>query len=208
MAVGDVWSLRIICYGSNQLGEMVLHANSTSSTGTGATPQQIADTVSAQWAALLKPWMSPTYSYRGVTAQRISPPASRTNPINSTSGQGAGSAAAGDLPAQLSGLLTLKSALVGRRGQGRAYVPFPATAMFTGTGALVSAAGLTQLNAMVTALQAAFTPGAGGNTDTLTYCVNSKKYGQAGSIIQALSHNVFATQRRRGAFGKVNAQPF
>jgi hypothetical protein len=208
MAVNDVWQFNIQNYGRTQLGEMVVHAITTAEVGTGATVQQVADGVSAAWAPLIKPWMSPTFSYRGVTARKVFPIASKTNPINSVSGQGAGTAAAGDLPGQMSGLITLRSALVGRRGQGRVYVPFPATAMLQPTTGGVIAAGTTILTSIAALLNAGVTFGTGGNTTTIAYAVYSRKFGAAGTLVQVFPSANFATQRRRGAFGKVNAMPF
>lgn len=208
MAVNDIWSFKITCFGMSQLGEIVLHALETTTLGTGGTVQQGSDSVSTAFATVIKAWMSPTFSYRGVIGQRIFPLANKSNPINSVAGQGAGAAAAGDLPTQLAGLLTFRSNLVGRRGLGRGYVPFPATAQFTGTGAILSAAGLTALGNIATVLLAPLTFGTGGNTSTIVFGVYSKKFGQIGTIIQVPTHASFATQRRRGAFGKVNAQPF
>jgi hypothetical protein len=206
MAVNDSWEFRVISYGENQLGEFVLHAIEGVSLGLGATKQQIVDAVAGTWSSIMIPWLPTTFSYRGATGAVYSPPGNVTNPLVSTIGQGSGTGT-GVAPKQLAGLLALKSALVGRRGQGRVYLPFPSASMVSAAG-VPSTAAATLLTVAKGLMEGPIGAGSSGNTTALFYSVRSRKFASSGVVVQATPRLQFATQRRRGFFGKVNAMPF
>jgi hypothetical protein len=205
-AVGTIYRVQPTTYGQGQVGYNELHAQVTANVGTGATDAQIAAVASAAWAAIYVPWLYSTFSYRGTVVQQISP--ARMNAVTSIAGQAAGTGTGGALPTQLAGLVSMTSTIPGRKGHGRMYVSFPADNMMVVLTGVLSAAGQTLLTNAQSVLNTPWTAGGGGNTTTLSYGVYSKKLPGFGTLLSTVNSTVFATQRRRGAFGKVNNEPF
>lgn len=205
-AVGDVYLIQPACYYNSQVGYLSLHAHCVSITGAGVSDGFLAQTVDAAWSPKIIPWLPTTGNYIGTRVARVTP--TKGNPVVSITSAAAGTGSGGPAPSQLAGLITLNSALVGRRGRGRAYIPFPALSMISVTTGGVSAAGITLLAALATYLQSTFTATSGGDANSFNFAVRSSKFGVAGDVVTAVSHSMFATQRRRGAYGKINARPF
>jgi len=126
---------------------------------------------------------------------------------------GACTGGAGQLPNQVAGLIRWQSAVGGNRGKGRDYMPFPYTAACDPTG-LLNAAYAADLQTFATALGAGFgcpNVGIGGGTITVRpvtrYTVGTTPP-LAFSMLSSSVAEGFATQRRRGYFGKPNSNPF
>ena len=126
---------------------------------------------------------------------------------------GACTGGTGHLPTQNAGLLGFLSSIGGSQGRGRMYVPFPFTSAVTATG-LLSAGYQTKLRD----LGNAFTPGfivpnvgVGGGTLTVRPCTKFT-VGTTPPLAFAMTGitigDGFATQKRRGFFGKPNNNPF
>jgi len=128
-----------------------------------------------------------------------------------TSPNGAGTGGAGNLPTQVSGLISWQSVVGGRQGKGRSYVPFPWTAALGATGvpivayqtALADYAGVMQPGFIVPNV------GSGGGTLNLKLCTHYT----VGIPTRPFPFDTFsvppafATQRRRGFFGRQNRAP-
>lgn len=119
---------------------------------------------------------------------------------------------AGQLPTQNAALIRFSSSVGGSRGHGRMYVPFPPTAALAATGLLAAT-----YKTAVKALADAFPPGwvvpnagLGGGTLTVKPCttytlpVTLLAFALSGAAVS----DGFATQRRRGFFGKPNTENF
>ncbi len=138
----------------------------------------------------------------------ILPPQVEKNPI----GSGPGTGGAGYIPTQNSGLIQWHSGLGGKRGRGRSYMPFPATLDTSPTG-------LTSTDYRLRMSQVAdifvtpfnlFNVGAGGGTMDVGPCT-SYTLPPSGVPYRLNSYTIangFATQRRRGYFGRPNFPGF
>lgn len=125
---------------------------------------------------------------------------------------GACSGGAGELPTQNAALIRFSSSLGGSRGHGRMYLPFPYTTALAATGLLgVTYKGFVQT--LADAIVTGFTvpnAGTGGGTLTVRPCtvytlpVTGLALAMDGSSVA----DGFATQRRRGFFGKPNTSSF
>lgn len=202
----EIYAARIVCVLSPQIGVNVLHAICTAKAGTGATDAQIAASIDTLVAANYKALIQNNATYRGVGARRIFP----TLGLESTSvaSTGVGTAGANGLPLQVSGLLHIATLNATRKGRGRIYIPFPSTAAAAANGTM-AAAYTVLLNALGATLSAGFSSGGGGNTNTFNWCL----WHRASNTYDAWSANAqgttkFATQRRRGDYGRQNAVPF
>lgn len=120
---------------------------------------------------------------------------------------------AGYLPTQTSGLIQFKSVLGGSQGRGRMYVPFPPLDACTVLG-VCEATYLGDLDALAGIFTNGYNvPNTGGAGGTLWVypCTTYRRPDPVALPVQIDQYFVslgFATQRRRGYFGKPNSNPF
>lgn len=205
MAVGDIWTVRIVTFNVDQLGINVLHYKTIAEAGVGATAQDVAGAVSGATHAAYKALMGNAATFRGVGARKIFP--IPTLEAVTVANLGAGTAGAFMGPAQTSGLISQRSAVPGRRGRGRTYVPFPAQADI-GTAGKPIPAYTTRLGTLATAMLGPIVAGVGGNTSTISLTIFHKATSTSDNVNSQIPATEFATQRRRGGMGRKNVVPF
>jgi len=151
--------------------------------------------------------LSSDADYYGAQLYKRTPvgPAPRPDHINVSGGPG--TYAAGLLPTQTCGLISLYTALLGRSGQGRMYVPFPSSTAVTATGG-VAAGYLTVLNTMAGFYMNNLTILSAGATGLFRPCLYTPGGPAPRFIYSAIERTGWATQRKRGAYGKLNNLPF
>lgn len=206
--VGNVYESLTVCTASDQASVLVMHWLCNTKIGTGATDAQIATQLDAVFFPVMKPLISTLTTYRGVGVRKRFP-----LPLGSLSSTianlAAGTGSASLLPRQVSGIITARTALAGKSYRGRLYIPFPGTGDLDGTIlAKPIASYQTRLNALGAALLPGFTAGVGGNTNSFAPVIFSKKLSASTPITQFLGQLLWATQRRRGGFGRPNPPPF
>lgn len=209
MILNDIVQCRIVTYttaGSNQIGVNVRHYKCTAVSGTGPTPAQVASALNLLVATHYKTMMSVSAAYRGVGAAIIWPLSSQTIEYADVSSAGAGTVAGDMLPSQISGLISLYNGSPGRHGRGRTYVPFPSEASSDASG-LPSSTYQAGLGNIATDLTSNIIV-AGGNGGTLTPISWWRSAHTGIPWVTTISRNRWATQRRRGAFGRANVLPF
>lgn len=222
MPVGDVYRVRAYCYDNTltQVGINTWYLAVTAQVGTGALQAQIATSVDAAIAASYKACLSVNALYRGVTVQLIytggaaviPPPIDSPTVVNA----GAGTVAGNTLPAQVSGLISWQTSSAGRGYRGRVYIPFPGASAANAQGQMV-AAYQASLGALAAAIFAAVSAGVGGNTSTLHLALQHDltpaaprppRHLYSYPLVTNFSEPLaFATQRRRGQFGRINILP-
>jgi len=203
--VSSVVEYRVFTQFQNQGGVNVRHLFVASLQGSGATLQQIADKLSTDLAPLYKPMMSNTSTYRGV-GTRVIWPAPASSEALSGSASGAGTVLPQALGNQVCGLLSLRTNVGGRKGRGRMYIPFPGTP--DSLDALTPAAGyLAKLANLGTYVIAPITFGAAPNTLACTPCLFNRKTFTVTFLSNFRTPAKWATQRRRGGFGRPNESP-
>jgi len=205
MEVADIVQVRIYCTMGNQTAVNVRHYAVTAKAGVGATPLEFAAQISAAVAGPYKGLMSSLADFHGVDAQVVWPiPGLAEGTIANA---GPGTITGDPLPFQTCGLIALRTATPTRHGRGRVYIPFPAETDNSNTG-VPSAGYVTALDLIGTQLFLPRTPGTGGNTNTLTPVIYNRVAHTALGVTQWISRLYWATQRRRGNFGRPNAPPF
>lgn len=204
--IGDIWTIRPCLFDGTQLSLNVLYYQVTAQAGLGATAQQIADDADASFAASIKAAAADTATYLGCLAQRVLP-----LPVGvvgkGTTNTGAGTGGAICMPRQVAGLISKNTAQGGRRGRGHAYIGFVPVAAVQGDGA-PTAAYLLLLADIATIISTPLSSGGGGNTSVLTPGIYSKKFTGFFPYTLVGRETAFATQRRRGAYGRPNISPF
>lgn len=209
MPVGDIMRIRAVTYANDQVAVNVRHFRVSAVTGTQATPLQIATAFDGALAPAYKNMMSVNANYRGVGCQKIFPlpPALESTVVANA---GAGLVAGNLLSRQTAGIMTIKTASAGRKYRGRIYYPFPSVgssdangiptnAYLALIGAIAIAWGLVGVNTTVA--------GVGGNT-TLVPIIWHRATNTYDDVTSSASSQKWATQRRRGSFGRVNVLSF
>lgn len=204
MALNEVWETKAYCFAIDQVGINIRHWRVTLSVG---NPDDITmvPLFSAAIAPLYKPLMGAAASYYGASLRRIRP--SVANPVNSQSGAGAGTGALELLPRQVSGIITLRTIATGRKGRGRVYVPFPSEGLNDAPGA-PSAAYVTALGTLAAYYSNAHSYTSGGMTVELTPVIYHRLTQTFDDVNGFRANARWATQRRRGAYGRQNQVPF
>jgi hypothetical protein len=114
-----------------------------------------------------------------------------------------GSTANPALPTQVSGIISLRGDIASRHGRGRVYVPFPAVTDHDAT-LRPTAVYLGHLNALAAGMFSTVTFTSGVNTATVQIGIFDRRAGTLTTISSVHAKQVWATQRRRGDYGRKN----
>lgn len=206
LALNDVCRLRIACYSANQQGINVTHWKVTSVTGASQTDAQVAAAFDSTLAPRYKAAISAEARYRGVSFQRILPiPA--TFPQTVTTNDGVGSVAGHMMSTQTSGILSSQTEFAGAKYRGRVYIPFPSEGS-NDTDGLPNAAYVTLIEDIGDELFTTIVVSVGGDSVTLTPVIYHRATGTTTKVDNFIARQKWATQRRRGSYGKTNPTPF
>jgi len=200
---GDVLRVRYVSFSVDQVAINTLHYTVISTTGAGATLQEIASAFMADVNVAYKGTQTPNSTFRGTGVRNMTPP--RTLEFTSIAGTGVGTVAANELPRQVTALFNFRTFLAGKKERGRIYLPFVPATFADGAGNSTAAA-TTAYTALLTAmLISRNVVGAGGNT-LLNQCIRHADGTM--SVVQTHTYTGrFATQRRRGNYGRLNIIP-
>jgi len=183
-------------------------------TGSAATDQEVADLLEALLAPLYKPIINNRATWPGLQVQVLKGSIWSAE-VQSVVHAGAGTGGADALPRQTAGLIGWRTPLGGRQYRGRMYLPFPATAHDTGDG-VPTAAYVTAATTLTSNWLTDNFFGSGGNSVQILPII---KHGPTKGtppvppvspwtlITTGITNNKWATQRRRGAYGRVNNSP-
>lgn len=205
--INDILEVRHYCVEGPQTAINVLHARVTALGGGGLTQQQIAASAGIAIGNFYRACLNNTAVYYGVGVQKVAP-LPRLASEYSSGGSGGGTGGADPLPYQVCGFIKKFTILAGRHGLGRMYVAFPprqaqAAAIENPTPAYQ--ANVAVLSTFVTG---SITYTVGGASTSLDYGLYDVKNKVFTSTIGAVMIPKWATQRRRGDYGRVNAPPF
>lgn len=219
MAIGDIWRIKALCYDTTllqiQLNNMYFVV--VSDTGAGPPALNVAQAFDVVVAPLYKALMSANSKYRGVQAQFIGqPPLLPQIPVDTHANDGPGvGAGANTVPAQVSGVVSWKTALAGKHYRGRIYPGFLDTG-FVDTWGEITNAGVAALqalgNAWATNRSVTYGPSI-ANLQLVVQGVFRDAMGIVTSVayqrvVSALARNRLGTQRRRGQYGRNNPLPW
>lgn len=179
-------------------------------TGPGPLAEQdVANALADQYGPLYQPLLWNSAEYRGVLLTRQSGALPMTIPtIGQPTAAISGTGGTTAMSKQTAGLIALKTANQGRKNRGRQYVPFPATAANTGAGVptLLYLADLVALGVEMRTIRVYSNPAL---TETVELIPIIWKKGSItwSVIIDMAAKRAWATQRKRGDFGRLNASP-
>jgi len=204
--VDQYLEIKVYTHLDGQLGINVHFGKIVELGGEGMADTALVNAISTWLAPVIKPLISSEALYCGVSVRQWQPTAPRWATLWSKTAQGVGTAGATPCPKQATGIFTKNTSLAGQAYRGRCYVPFPATTSVEPEGN-PTAAYLTALGNYCARVDGA------ENVDVdfgLVIAFGLFRWRQASSWIrttQCLPRDRFATQRRRGDYGRVNAIP-
>lgn len=208
LAVGQVLEVTVGCTCNDQFGLNVSHWQVAAVTAPPPNDGDTAAAFDATFAPLYKPAMTAAAFYFGVRAQIILP-APRKVAVVAALLTGAGTDLSGPLPEQVSGLISLRTNTAGRGGRGRLYPPFPAIDAVDDPNAKPTGAYTALLQAIANVHQTPFLVTAGAANATLVPVLLKRSTGATTPVTGAFATGLWATQRRRGNYGKTNVgNPF
>ncbi len=212
---GDLIRVRIWFKSGDQAAVNTIYYVCATSSGNPTTDLNVAQAMDQFFAAPYKLLIADTAEYRGVQASLVRVPPRATQQAFANAGVGTGGAIG--MPRQVSGLVKFNTVDAGRAFRGRLYIPFPAVAAAAADGQPSSAylVNLAQLTAQFQS-QNFFdndptTPT--GSINVVQVVKHSVPKGGTppppapSPIISWAPAEVFATQRRRGSFGRPNVSP-
>lgn len=208
--VGDVVVTQIVC--SQPSEQQVAITNRfwevTALAGTGDVSfNDIAGAMEALVATNLLVLLQNDARYEGVRVRRVYPP-NNDQWAASTALADNGSAGATGLASQTCGLIQFKGPFLGKHAEGRMYIPFPSTSSNQGTGVPTSTY---QANAATFAAPLVVPhtiSGSGSRTAALSPGLWDRVNSRLTQITQTTPSTSWATQRRRGMYGRTNKLPF
>lgn len=175
--------------------------------GTGISSEDVLAFLDSAFNNLLKNCMSFMATYYGSQLYYQTPVGARPRPSSTTANTGIGSDVGELLPTQTCGLISLYTDTLGKTGQGRMYVPFPAQDSIDASGG-PNALYLVDLEDLGAELISNKVVIAGAVTGTFAPVLYIPGGVPPKPIIKYIRRDAFATQRKRGAFGRLNANPF
>jgi len=159
------------------------------------------------FATPMKNCMTNSATYYGSQLYYQTPVGPRPRPSSTIVNQGIGNDAGDPLPTQTCGLISIYTDTLGKSGQGRVYVPFPAQDSIDSNGS-PDALYLGDLDDLGLALTTPLAVPSGAISAVFVPVMYVPGGAPPKPIIKYLVRDAFATQRRRGAFGRLNANPF
>lgn len=204
--VGDIYEVRFVCELPPQISVNVWHMRVSAVTGAGANDQAIADSIDTRMSMAFKGLLSDDAVYRGVGSKKISPAPLGVEFVGNL-GAGAGTNIGVPLPKQITGLITKRTLFPGGQGRGRMYVPFPNEENSEAPG-VPTVAYRNLMATLANLFVGNQTAGPIGNQVTFVYGVYSRVSSTFSDITGGIVRAKWATQRRRGDYGRSNVAPF
>jgi len=207
MIVDNKVETKTFCAAGDQVGINVRNWVCTDIVGdTSFDDQILVDELSKRVALLHKPFMPSVASYLGMYLATINVPGIPSGVVTSHLGTGAGTASGDLLPRQASALLHFETVLAGRHGRGRMYIPFGTEDFNTSAGELITI-GLAVADALRLFYGTPQTVSNAGVHCQLWPAVRDRATNVLTLIFESRTEKRWATQRRRGQFGRQNPIP-
>lgn len=206
---GNVISFRNWFTQAEQAAVCTTHWLCVSTSGTPTTLQQICDAWDTAVQALWKTLIDSESIYNGTQAYVDQVPLPQFAATTSSAGAGDGAALA--VPRQATGLLGWTTSFAGPQFRGRLYLPFPGVDE-DASGGIPTNLYRAHGNALGAAIVAFTTVTVGGGTLAGYPCILHRK-NKAGTIppptqiTLGTTRAKFATQKRRGSYGRPNVSP-
>lgn len=203
---GELWRASILAVAGDQTAYNVVHFRVQATGGGLVTEQEWTDAFATRLDTALINLLPSSTSYWGVLTQKFNPlPVSNT--YRNTAFGAAGALSAECLPRQVAGMFTKRTMYGGPGGRGRVYVPFPSEeandATFKPNAGYMTSLGIYASRLTTTLV----VTGASTGTATMVPILWKPKFGDWYDLIGVTARQKWATQRRRGSYGRQNSPP-
>jgi len=205
VVVGDILMARVICYSVDQISMNIYGYRVTAVTGASRTIKHLVDAINSAVQADYKTLLANDARYRGVGLRRLTP--NPTLEFTNITDDGVGSAGANMMGRQVAGMFTKTSPVAGSGGRGRVYMPFPSASDTTNLGH-PTAGYQTRLGILAAILMTGITDGAGDTATISPIILKRASLLTSNAWTGSLERAKWATQKRRGDYGKTNPLPF
>lgn len=205
LASNQVWQTRAYTVKNNQTAVNVRHWKVFTVTGSSVTDVDFAAAFEAQIAPHYKALMAQAATWAGLDVQKIDPLPLSVPLFGNTIG-GSGSITGDAMPAQVCGLLSLRTNFGGKKFRGRIYLPFPGEDS-SGTGGIPLPAYLAAAAVLKDDYITNLTIVGAAGSATLVPQIWHRLTRTSTDVVGGVVKGGWATQRRRGVFGKANAPP-
>lgn len=215
LGIGDLVRIRFWCAATDQAAVNTLYFMVLASSGTPGTDLDAAINMDENMGPFYKAMMPSSVSYQGCEAGIVKKPALSVQIARGQAGAGTDGTVA--LPRQITSLVHYRTANAGRRYRGRSYLPFPpvGAAELDGTMTAAYAVKVALWTAQLSTITFWNNPYTvpTGFTTVAQVIPHFLRKGEVGPEIPPTFTTAiqpddrFATQRRRGSFGRTNASP-
>lgn len=208
VVAGHLLEVKVYTVFRNQLGINVVHMKVNTVTA-GMVLTDIVDQIAVDWNGSWKAWLNDEAEWRGIGIRDLTVAPLEVEVFSTTTLAGGGTSGA-PLPGQLCGLITKRTAIAGPKGRGRMYLPFPGADMLTGD-VIDPVGGLAVMDTLIADIKGPEAETAGGFSMNWSLVLRTPTVGgdpfSSTPLISITSESGVATQRRRGAFGRLNQVP-
>jgi len=208
LALNDILEVTTYCTLFEQVGINVLHYSVSGIVGAGRTQQEVCDLLDTRWKGFMVELISSEASADGLTIQNLSQPT--VPPSVSANAAEVGLVGGHPLPRQTAGFIRKRSQFAGRRGTGRMYAPFATEDSNDPNFGAPSNGYVNSLQQFADGMMplATFDLGVGMDRIGLQSGVYSPTDVLFTPMLKATAVQKWATQRRRGSFGRPEVSPF
>jgi hypothetical protein len=209
IVAGDLLTFRVWCTEVEQASVNTFNYLVETATGPSIDQEECAIAMDARIGPTMKIILNNNAIYNGVQCyvKRVPLPLPQASIVNA----GAGTGGANAMARQTAGITRWNTFFAGQAYRGRTYWPFPATAE-DATGGIPNPGYITAIGALSNSLLTLTGITAGGGSLVVSFVLKHGK-NKAGvtplpsPIQQYTAVAKWATQKRRGSYGKVNVSP-
>lgn len=210
--VGSIYKHRTYCFSGNQVGINTRYFSVAAGTGPNLSEAAFIVVLDGILAPLYKLALTNLAQYVGSNIQNITGAIPYPAAVGTSANSGNGTAGTLPVPSQVSGLISIRTGLTGRSYRGRQYIPFPDSSESTGTTPPVyTGAYQTRLLNIAAQTVGTTTVTSGASSYQIQWgLVHQKPVAIAGSFTPSTTALVgisWATQKRRGDYGRTNPSP-
>jgi len=206
LVVNDIVKAQLWSHDEEQAAVNTFYYKVTAVGGLIATLEDFAANfssfVSTEYVALL----NQQAIFDGVLAQVVFPLPLMVHVVN-TSDAGPGTGGINGAARQVAGLVQWGTPLAGPGGRGRTYLPFTST-IDSETFGKPTGAYITSASQFATKVSTFTSVSTGGRTATVAFGIKKRNAGVITLVTTGGISSKWATQKKRGSFGRPNSSPF
>ena len=205
LALNDVIRMQYICAAFEQTSVNTVYYLVTGVGSPAAVLDDAVENFGVMVSALVKPLIENSASYSESIGQVIRPLPLMSRVIDNIDA-GAGTGGAIGQGRQVAGLISFHTDQAGPGYRGRNFLPFPSVAACQLYG-LPTAAYVTAAQALADGLRNFTGVSLSGRTATVAQCLYKRAGAVATVVVKSVAQGAFATQKRRGSYGRPNNVP-